>query len=224
MMDTLDILENYIIQNQQVTTLTFCSYPKQVLIQEELKLSESANAFINNALKFRKETDLPFWDSLMLSFFNKKHVPDALLHCALRHNNNVSRIKTNDIKAIRDYLSCNPDANLSLNSEVTIENGGTKHFFMIDFHVRQSENNLVTISKLLKILQLKGYILDSGESYHFISKNLYDLEIIIDLLAKALLFSPLIDRAWVAHQILERSCSLRVGTKHQKKPFLIKDI
>lgn len=224
MMETLDILERLIVDNQEIETLTFCSYPKQVLIQDELMLTDAEKMFVNKALKFRMDTSLPFWDSLMLSFFNNEHVPDALLYRALKHNKNVSKNKTNNIKMIRECLSRNPEANLSLNSEVTLKNGETKHFFLLDFHVRRSDNNLVTISKILKILKLKGYIFDSGESYHFISKTLYDLEKIIDLLAKSLFFSPLIDRAWIAHQILERSCSLRVGAKHQKRPLLIKDI
>lgn len=223
-METLDILEKFLDDHHNVQSLTFCSYPKQVLIQDEFVLTDSANNFVNSALKVREKYFLPFWDSLMLSFFDKENIPEELLKRALLHNKNVNKHKTIDINYIRGILDNNQENNLSINSEVLLKNGDIKHFFLIDFHVRQSEINLDTISKILKLLQLSGYILDSGQSYHFISDCLYDFDNVLDLLAKSLLYSPLIDRAWVAHQILERSCSLRVGSKHKKRPYLIKKI
>jgi len=223
-METLDILENFLDDHPDIQSLTFCSYPKQVLIQDELALTDATSHFVNSALKIREKYCLPFWDSLMLSFFDKKNVPEELLKRALLHNKNINKKRISNIDIIRNIFDNNPCDNISLNSEILLKNGDIKHFFLIDFHIRQSENNLDTISKVIRLLQLTGYILDSGQSYHFISDRIYDFDDVLDLLAKSLLYSPLIDRAWVAHQIMERSCSLRVGSKHKKRPYFIKKI
>lgn len=223
-METLDILEIFLNEHPGVQSLTFCSYPKQVLIQNELALTGATSHFVNSALKIREKYRLPFWDSLMLSFFDKKDVPEELLKRALLHNKNINKQRISNINIIRNLIDNNQCDNISLNSEIILKNGDIKHFFLIDFHVSQSENNLDTISKVIRLLQLTGYILDSGQSYHFISDRFYVFDEMLDLLAKSLLYSPLIDRAWIAHQIMERSCSIRVGEKNSQRPYFIKKI
>lgn len=36
---------------------------------------------------------------------------------------------------------------------------------------------------------------------------------LVDFLAKGLLYGPITETRWIAHQIIERSCTLRVGRK-----------
>lgn len=223
-MNTLDVIKEILGEISDIENLTFTTYPKQTLIQNDSKISKNDEILINEALRIRSKYSLPFWDSLMLTSFDKNNVSKYLLSRALKHNYNTEKIKTKDIRKIESFLNSNPDKNLSLNSEVNLKNGMIKHFFLLDFHIYPSENNLKIITSVLAALNLHGYILNSGESYHFISKNLYKEKNLIDLLAKSLLFSPIIDRAWIAHQLLERSCSLRVGKKHDKSPTVIKKV
>jgi len=223
-MNTLDVVSETIKNNSDITLLTFSPYPKQILLQNKIELNKLNKEFISVALNIRDRLRLPFWDCLMLSLFDKENVSADLLSSALSHNPNSEKIKTRDIEDIRKFLSTNPQDNLSLNSEVHFKNKTVKHFFLLDFHIFQSTNNLRIVSNILRVLDLHGYILDSGDSYHFVSDSFFDVNSLINLLAKALLFSPIVDRAWVAHQILERSCSLRVGTKHNITPTVIKKI
>ena len=223
-MNTLDVIANIYRINPNIRAFTFAKYPKQTLIQDEKSVCTTDLNFINSALEVRKKLKLPFWDSLMLSFFDKKEVSKTLLIRALKHNKNSDIINTKNINEIYSLLNNNCEYNLSLNSQVQFIDGSIAHLFLLDFHVYHSENNLIIVSDILTILGLKGYILSSGESYHFISKSFNSVDSIIDLLAKTLLFSPIVDRAWVAHQLLERSCSVRVGQKHGIFPTVVKEL
>lgn len=223
-MNTLDVVSETIKNNPDIELLTFSKYPEQTLIQNKIKLTDYDNEIISSAIDIRNRFRLPFWDSLMLTFFDKENVSTELLTNALSHNTNIDKIKTLDIESIKELLLTNKQENLSLNSEIQLKNKTIKHFFLLDFHIYPSTNNLQIISNILQILKLHGYILNSGESYHFVSSSFFDLDSLINLLAKSLLFSPIVDRAWVAHQILERSCSLRVGKKHGFVPTVIKEI
>jgi len=223
-MNTLDVVADILKQNSEVKYFTFAKYPKQTLIQENESFGKKDLEFIDSALGLRKQYRIPFWDSLMLTLFDKKNVSKELLQRALLHNKNDDKIFTDNIYEILNLLECNQKDNLSLNSEVHFKNGSVLHLFLLDFHVYASDNNLVIISEILNVMDLHGYILSSGDSYHFISKSFYTLDCLLDLLAKSLLFSPIVDRAWVAHQILERSCSVRVGLKHGIVPTVIKEL
>ena len=93
---------------------------------------------------------------------------------------------------------------------------------MLDFHIPVSECNLRIVKDVLFELNVvSGYLLNSGESYHFIGDYSINEESLLDFLANALFFAPIIDRAWIGHQILERSCSLRIDKKHGVYPEVI---
>lgn len=223
-MNILDVVNEIINKNPDIHLLTFSKYPKQILLQNRIKLNKVDEGFISTAQNIRNKFRIPFWDSLMLSFFDKDKVSLDLLSSALSHNPNNEKIRTREIEDIRKLLIANPQDNLSLNSEVYFNNKTVKHLFLLDFHIFSSSNNLKIVSDILLILNLHGYILNSGDSYHFVSDSFFETDSLINLLAKSLLFSPIVDRAWIAHQILERSCSLRVGKKHNISPTFIKMI
>lgn len=223
-MDTIDLVDELIRNNQDVDLFTFSKYPMQTLVQGRAGLRKADEEHINNAIDIRNKLRLPFWDALMLSIFDKDDVSEALISSALNHNPNVKIIRTREMGEVRSFIDLNKQDNISLNSEVFFKNQIVKHLFMLDFHIYPSKNNLSIVCQVLDALALHGYILNSGESYHFVSDSFFDKEQLIDLLAKSLLFSPIVDRAWIAHQILERSCSLRVGVKHNITPTLIKKI
>ncbi len=223
-MNTLDVIKELLDELPEIESISFTGYPKQTLVQDTLDLSEDDKILVSSALKIRSNLGLPFWDSLMLSCFDKENISTNILTRALIHNKNVEILKTNEVSKVENYIKSKPDENTSLNSSVTLRSGITMHLFLVDFHIRPSINNLEIVSSVLNVLELHGYILNSGESYHFISNSLYDENELLNLLAKSLLFSPIVDRAWIAHQLLERSCSLRVSEKHGLLPNLIKRV
>ena len=85
------------------------------------------------------------------------------------------------------------------------------HLPMLDFHCRASSDNDALVVAVLKELGLQGYVAKSGRSYHYYGRRLMSEQDLITMLGRALLYSPIIDRAWIAHQLLERSCGLRIS-------------
>ena len=94
---------------------------------------------------------------------------------------------------------------------------------MLDFHIPISDINLNIVENICNLLELKsGYILNSGESYHFISSTIVTWEDLYLTLSKALRFCPILDRTWISHQLEEKSCSLRVDRKNGVEPMMVR--
>ena len=116
---------------------------------------------------------------------------------------------------------------LVLNSRVALEGGESKHIPMLDFHFPVSRANEEVALFIIRNLDVMGgYLLDSGKSYHFYGKSLLTDDELPVFLGRALQFCPIIDRAWVAHQLIERSCGLRISQKPDggQVPVLVQDV
>lgn len=221
-MTTLDILEEILYKNPNIVSFTFHKFPKQELLQNRIMFGDIENRQFDEALKIREQYHLPFWDSMMLTYFNKAQTSTSILQAAMIHHSKVDKIETVDIPMVKSLVISNPTENYALNSIIVLKNKGKFHLPLLDFHIPSNINNFTQVKKVLFLLDLhRGYILDSGESYHYIGVDLLDEETLVNFLSKALLFSPIIDRAWISHQLIERSCSLRVSNKNNKTTNLI---
>ncbi len=221
-MNTLDVLKEILISNSRICLYHFHEFPMKSLLQDIIKLEDKEMAVIQGALNIREQYRLPFWDSVMLFSFGNKGYSKKIFHQALHHNSRIKFYNINRIDFLADKLSFNGKERLAINSKVILENGEIEHMPMLDFHIPVSECNLKIVKDVLHELNIiSGYILNSGESYHFIGDYCIKQELLVDFLAKALFFAPIIDRAWIGHQILERSCSLRIDKKHGLYPEVI---
>lgn len=103
--------------------------------------------------------------------------------------------------------------------------GSVCHIPMIDFHIPASETNLRVVCDVCEALGLNnGYLLESGVSYHFVGANPVSEEELMRILIDALLFCPIVDGAWICHQLKERSCSLRIDKKNGIETRVIKEV
>lgn len=225
-MITIDILKILAADNN-IGAYIFHSFPKKQLLQDKIEINKFEEKQIKKALKIRDEYRLPFWDSVMLTFFQNENPSLELLKASQFHNprNDTFAVKKEDLDMFWRECNENKEISYAINSQVILPNGGKAHIPLIDFHIPLNRNNEFIVEEVIRILNLgTGYILNSGESYHYIGSQILTWDSLLTLLSKGLLFSPIIDRAWVAHQILERSCSLRIGKKHGTYPTLIKKI
>lgn len=104
---------------------------------------------------------------------------------------------------------------------VTLADGRRMHIPMLDFHIEVSPANTRIVTDICSLLCQEGFILNSGKSYHFIGTGLLTDEGLNKFLGKALLFTPIVDEIWIAHQLQEQSCTLRFGEKHGMIPTVI---
>lgn len=224
-MNTLDILKEIMNNNSDIISYRFHTFPSKSLLQDAINLDEKDIDLVNKALGVRDKYRLPFWDSIMLSFFGNENYSKTILHQALHHNQRDDLYDVNRDEFLSNGFFFNKKERLAINSNVILKQNKNAHIPMLDFHIPVSESNLDIVIDVLKELKVKGgYILESGESYHFIGDYYINEEFLIDFLAKALFFAPIIDRAWIGHQILERSCSLRIDKKHGIYPRMIRYI
>jgi hypothetical protein len=213
----LTVLENLLEANQKIDVFRFNLFPTNRILQEKKCFSEIEQVQIHKALELRKDHGFSFWESIMATFFDNPEPNFGLLSDALYHNeqNKYFEFSTKDMTAIENFIEKNSENNLAFLSKVSVQ-GVSAHFPLIDFHIPPSEINQKVVEAVLSNLSLAhGFIINSGKSYHFISTELVSQEKMDILLAKMIFFSPIIDRNWVVHQLIDKACALRV-TKGSK--------
>lgn len=187
-------------------------------IQNRLSLSDSERVVFDRAIEVRQNTGLPFWDSLLLVL---PEFPDALrfldtalTHVSLRGHEfslSIAEVSRGGIeRACAKYVSP-AGPSLTLLSQVVRTDGSPGHLPMLDFHARKSTSNQRIVEAVAQRLFPHGSILiDSGESYHAYGKQLIPPEDFGRFIGTALLFAPITDRAYLAHQLIEGQCALRL--------------
>ncbi|WP_443684659.1 primase 1D-like protein [Nonomuraea harbinensis] len=181
------------------------------------------------ALQLRSEYGIPFWTALMLTAAHSGDpLPEGVLRAALFHQDTTSASSAEDLttegfssQALERRTDMLDDSSvLALASRVLLHDGSQAHLPMLDFRLRPDPANLTSAVRVVEQLGLSGVILDSGNSYHFYGLGLLTQAELQVFLAKALLFAPLVDHRWVAHQLIENSCLLRIsrGVKGQEAP------
>jgi hypothetical protein len=201
-------------------------------IQQIPSLSAGEVQLVGEALELRSSTGFPFWDCLLQRIAINAVPADTLLRVAQRHNAqklSSETIQREDVTAstlARLMMRLEPNQMLAASSRVERAGKQDMHIPMLDFHCSVSAENDRLIRFIANALGLHGYVVHSGQSYHFYGSGLIATEELVTLLSNALLFSPIIDRAWIAHQIIERACGLRisVGKTYRHPPLVVDEV
>jgi hypothetical protein len=90
---------------------------------------------------------------------------------------------------------------------------------MLDFSQAAAARALQLVKGVVETIGLTGYILESGRSYHFYGEQLLDDSQWLRFLAESLLFGPVVDRRWVAHQLIESASALRISAGPNGAPI-----
>jgi hypothetical protein len=215
-----------------IEAITLFRPPSSLPIQQDPSIDGSEQVLIKQALAIRSELSLPFWDSLLLYISTHPAKAHHLLKRATLHNPqnlDALQIHRDDctesrLRKIIEVLPCG--RMLAISSRMLTRQGNTLHLPMLDFHCLASPENDILVKSVMTEIGLEGYIARSGRSYHFYGNKLVDEQSLVAILAKALLFSPIVDRAWIAHQLLERACGLRIspGKDYQNCPVIIDEV
>ncbi len=172
----------------------------------------------DRALALRLQTGISFWDAALLQLPALPEavglLDEATVHVSFRGKERAmtrASVISGDLERACSEFSEGQAGSLTLLSEVICRDGSRRHLPMIDFHAFKSNPNQRIVEAVAERLFPGGaLILDSGESYHG-----YGTQLLSDIdfrrfLAGALLFSPIVDRAYVAHQFMEGRCALRL--------------
>jgi hypothetical protein len=180
-------------------------------------LAQSDSQFFQNA-KTRWHEPVPYWDAVMLSIMNSPEIPENVLQLA-SFNHPISEtqfsVKARELRPekIKALIEENPDADpLAICSEVKLAGGETRHIPMMDFRCPRTDQSLSLVCKVAALFKIgRGYVIETDRSYHFYGAELLTASELTAFLGRALLFSPIVDRTWIAHQLIDMSCNLRVA-------------
>lgn len=226
-MDVINVIRAILESNEEINSLQIKEFPSRQILQERLTLSGAEMENIKQALRIREDLRLPFWDCLISQYLQDEIYSTRLLSEALFHNSFCSciNISSNELENISNLILQNSARQFAISSSVTLKNGKVKHIPMLDFHIPMRSSFPSVIQDILNLLgEGDGFILESGESYHYYGTRLLDEKQMLIFLAKALRMSPIIDRAWISHQIEEGACALRIGAKKGFYPHIVKTL
>ncbi len=83
---------------------------------------------------------------------------------------------------------------------------------MMDFVAPPSTKNLEVLTRLLRELRhRRGWLLESGRSYHYYSQQILTDEEWKVFLGKCLLMSGYVDDRYIGHQLVDGHCVLRLS-------------
>jgi len=84
---------------------------------------------------------------------------------------------------------------------------------MMDFICAPSESNLTMLAEMVSKLGLgRGYILESGRSYHYYGFRLLTLTEWEKFLGQCLLMYGFADDRYIGHQLVDGHCVLRLSS------------
>jgi len=213
-----DAYANIIKNLPEIKFVSIFKYLPPKTVQLRSDLSDSDRQVISRGLKIRAQLGLPFWDSIMLVIM-KDHIGSSSLLNACRYHQSSKKqdMLLSRQVVLRGFLQrtvdlCQPNESVSLISEIRLRNGRIGHIPFLDFHCpvsKRAEPLVLAVAK--KIFCGSVLVLNSGHSYHAVGTTILKSTALTEFLARALLFGPIVDRAYIAHQLIEQRCALRIS-------------
>jgi len=215
----VEVLPGFLGRHQDIAYVRLFS-PKPVpLMQARVKSNADLDKIISSAEELRSTLHLPFWDCVNLSCFEQGQNATPLIKEALFHNDapadewllDVEHLESSKLTELCDSVG---SQYLVLSSLLGMKSGEVKHIPMLDFHCPASDENLEMVVECCRLLHSEGgLVVASGKSYHFYGVSLLSQNDMTQLLAQSLLLAPIVDRAWVSHQLQEGACGLRISKR-----------
>ena len=209
----------------EISAVKVFDYQAPPLAQARLGQTLGESHLLEKALTIRNNYKMPFWDALLVSCFSAEETPISILEAARFHASHRSlekEITRNEI--INGKLNGLVGATasnswLALVSEIRKADASSAHLPLIDFHIPCSSQNQKTVLYILRWLLPDGFILlTSGRSYHAWGCKIIEPPQMMDFLARSLLYCPIVDRAYIAHQLIEGRSALRISACGVDKP------
>jgi hypothetical protein len=159
-----------------------------------------------------------FTETLLTLAARTVHVDGALrlatFHQPLSAATDVVRLAAHEATSSRVRGLCDNvgEREIMVLTSAVETTSGVLHLPMLDFKLNCSpEHDLVaqTVAESLG----RGWLLNSGSSYHYYGATLLSERELFDWLLRAQLMGKFVDSRWVTHQLLERKCALRVSHK-----------
>jgi hypothetical protein len=222
-MPTTGVLRALVSENERISALFVFTYRHPRLLQDRISLSPDEGALLERAVTLRREVGIPFWEGVLLSCFGIGSKACRLLGEAAFHQSHADallRVSRDEVLAGRlaELAASQPEGHhLSFSSKIEIEGQMGKQIPLLDFHCPESPENDALVRVVCSLLYGHSAVaMSSGESYHALGLEALEGRDTNELLSRALLFAPIVDSRYVAHQLLEGACALRLSRSTDK--------
>lgn len=224
-MNSLDVLEILLRRNPSICVLHMVPITSSVFVQDALAATDVNQEQIAAALLIRSNHKFSFWDALCSVFIDNTAYSRALLEKVVHHNCNTEVLPVKSVDFLSGNMCLVEDKQYAVTSKVIMDDGRTCHIPMVDFHCGVNDSNERLVTDVVKELDVgRGYILNSGKSYHFIGTSLVELGGLGGFMGRMIMFNPIIDKAWVAHQLIEGYCALRITERNTLLPEVVEEV
>lgn len=209
-----------VLSDAGVTAVQISTFEKEPSFHGDTA-SERAREITSAARAEHLERGFGFWEyALRQAIDADESTRQYLLGGALRHasgDEGLQRLTISDFaEALRNgnYEGLPERTIVSLTSLVETSDSGAeeRHLPMLDLAARSTEGGKQAVVEALRALGLRGIIFTSGRSYHFYGAQTLSKEAAVKTLGRAQLLSPIVDARWIAHQLMDGRCGLRIST------------
>jgi len=219
--DAVDVVQRVAESNPDLVEFHFSARDDRGFLPSE-RLSRP---LVEAAVDLRATYGIPFWEAAFICAEDIEGGAEQLLDVALYHEpvRSTITLSASDIVSgsLRDVVSSlKPNRALDLTSTVGANSGEVVQLALLDFRLKASSSHALVAAEICRrVAGDGGYLLESGESYHFIGLRPMSPDVWIKMMGRSLLFGPHIDARWVAHQLIDGSSALRVSPS-AKHPFV----
>ncbi len=225
MTDVYDVLSerhlaDILLPVPEGTRLQFGVVSRAPRVQRRVPGGSHFDELIERAKALRIEYGMPFWYALFISGEALEDgVPMAVLEAAQFHQDielGSERVVVKDgglpEKLAKLAATLNQGQVLVLISAMKLPNGRRMHLPMLDLSTKSTRRGgEATVRAALSALGVTGQLAESGRSFHFFGSRLLTEKQHREFLARALLFAPIVDDRWIAHQLISGYSSLRMS-------------
>jgi len=206
-----------------VREIAVAEYDPPPPIQKRARLSVEEQRLIELAARARETGRLSYLEILLEMSVKANHKVDGILDAVVYHKRHsesrtwLARQDVLDGQLISLCESASAGTPIALLSRVKVDSGAFCHIPLLDFHVEKSHRSLGIVSSIAQRLLNDQYaVLETSRSYHVIGTHLLNEEEGSRFLSKAILFSPITDHAYIAHQLLEAESALRITGRDEQ--------
>jgi hypothetical protein len=221
--DTVEVVEAYSLAVDSKSTFWVMQYPKLSPSRPRPTLGSALALIEKEAFQLRETIRVPYWHALMLlAERDEVAIPEPVIEAVGYHEDHTIHARepmsADDVRSgsLRRRLAMVPrDAALAILSTVDMPDGTNLHIPMIDFRIEPSESARITARRVCSYMKLSGFLANSGNSYHFYGRELVDAEQHRTHLRRGLLFAPITDQRWLAHELINGESALRISGQPQ---------
>jgi len=223
-LDALELLSLIARDHSEISLFRLFEFRSAPSLQQRLvSYSGADQEVVRLALAMKRDSRVSFWQALLTVMSESENCSSSLIAATLFHQPNAGlfEVTAQDVAAL---LVENEGKNIALNSAVVCADRREHHLPLLDFKVPASRTALAVVRESVRQMGLRGYLLESGRSYHFWGRDLISREELNRMLARFVLLHPISDKSWAAHQLIEGSASLRISKRYGHLPRVIDEL